>query len=432
MNGMPQGLRTITIPFGTSELTFKLPAANIAWVLDEDEGQPAVDITKAVLEVIEHPIGTAPLQQLLNRKPEGSILILIDDNTRATPQHLILPVLLEAMRGYGVKPEQITLMVCLGTHRPLDVQELQQRVGDEVYRQYRCINLPQSNTDFIDLGTTKAGTPIQVSSLYMAHDFKIAIGNIIPHMYAGWSGGAKMIQPGVTSSLTTARTHLLAAKHISTILGNVENPIRLEMEEIARTTGLDFIINTVINNLSEVVALVGGDVVLAHRLGVALAEPIFARTIDKRVPIVIAGAKPADRDLWQGFKPLNNCGLAVEGGGVLILVIEAPEGISPDHQELVALGSRTTVEVLAMLERKEIQDEVAAATYMAYRVTKERVSIILVTSGISATEAAKIGAFAVTTMDEALALAAKLTSSKTIGIIPYGADVIIRTRLPKS
>ena len=427
MNDTQPECKTITIPFGISNLTCRLPAASIAWIMEEEEGQPAVDIPKAVLDAIEHPIGTAPLQQLLNRKPEGSILILIDDNTRATPQHLILPVLLEAMKGYGVKPEQITLMVCLGTHRALDEQELQERVGDEVYRDYRCINLPQDDADFLDLGTTKAGTPIQVSSFYMAHDFKIAIGNIIPHMYAGWAGGAKMIQPGVTSSLTTARTHLLAARYISTILGNVENPIRLEMEEIARTTGLDFIINTVINNLSEVVALVGGDVVQAHRRGVALAEPIFTRTIDARVPIVIAGAKPAERDLWQGFKPLNNCGLAVEDDGVLILVIEAPEGISPDHQELVALGTRTTAEVLAMLERKEIQDEVAAATYMAYRATKERMSVILVTTGISAVEAAKIGAYAVPTMDEALVLAAKLTSGKTIGIIPYGADVIIRT-----
>ncbi len=427
MSDLSKESRTISIPFGNTELSFQLPAANIAWILEEEEGQPALDIPKAVLEAIEHPFGTAPLRQLLNRKPEGSILILIDDNTRATPQHVILPVLLDAMNSYGVKPEQITIMVCLGTHRPLDEQELRLRVGDEVYRQYRCINLPQNDSDFTDLGTTKAGTPIQVSSFYMAHDFKIAIGNIIPHMYAGWAGGAKMIQPGVTSSLTTARTHLLAARYISTILGNVDNPIRLEMEEIARTTGLDFIINTVINNLSEVVGLVGGDVVQAHRRGVALAEPIFTRTIGKRVPIVIAGAKPAERDLWQGFKPLNNCGLAVEDNGVLILVINAPEGISPDHQELVDLGTRTTADVLAMLERKEIQDEVAAATYMAYRATKERMSVILVTTGISAVEADKIGAYAVTTIDEALALAMELTNGKTIGIIPYGADVIIRT-----
>ncbi len=425
MSNITQQFRTFKIPYGNSFSTFRLPEVNIAWVLDEDEGLPPLDIPKAVHEAIEHPLGTAPLKVLLDQKLGGSILILIDDNTRATPQHLILPVLLDALKGYGVQSEQITLMVCLGTHRPLDKQELQQRVGEDVYHQYRCINLPQSDADFTDLGTTKAGTPIQVSSIYMAHDFKIAIGNIIPHMYAGWSGGAKMIQPGVTSSLTTARTHLLAAQHINNILGNVENPIRLEMEEIARITGLDFIINTVINNLSEVVALVGGDVVLAHRRGVELAKPIFVRNIEKRASIVIAGAKPAERDLWQGFKPLNNCGLAVEDGGVLILVIEAPEGISPDHQELVDLGTRTSKEVLRMLARKEIKDEVAAATYIAYRATKDNKSIILVSNGISATEAARIGAYAVSTVDEALELAGRLTAGNMIGIIPYGADVII-------
>jgi len=262
----------------------------------------------------------------------------------------------------------------------------------------------------------------------MRYDFKIAVGNIIPHMYAGWAGGAKMVQPGVTSALTTARTHLLAAHSINNILGEVENPIRHEMEEIAVRTGLDFIVNTVIDNYNTVVAIIAGDVVAAHRSGVAIAKPIFTHEIERRVPIVIAGAHPADRDLWQGFKPLHNCGLAVENGGVLILVIEAPEGIAFDHPQLVALGTRPIDDVLHMLSDHEIKDEVAAATYMAYRATKDRVAIILVSDGISKEEALKIGAYSVKTIQEAINIADMLVGRDKIGIIPYGADIIIKVK----
>ncbi len=199
--------------------------------------------------------------------------------------------------------------------------------------------------DFVDLGITPLGIPIHVSRRYLETPITIAVGNIIPHMYAGWAGGAKMVQPGVTSAVTTGRTHLIAGPRVYEILGNVDNEVRKEMETIAVKSGLKFIVNVVLDAGGVVAGVVAGDVVKAHRAGVEIARPIYTLELSERPDIVVASSHPADRDLWQGFKPVNNCGMLVKDGGTLILIIPAPEGIAPDHTLLVDLGTTPGDEV---------------------------------------------------------------------------------------
>jgi hypothetical protein len=192
-------------------------------------------------------------------------------------------------------------------------------------------------------------------------------------MYAGWAGGAKMVQPGVTNALTTARTHLMAGPRVYEILGQVDNPVGREMEQIAVKSGLKFIVNVVLNRDGGVVAVVAGDVVAAHRAGVEIARPIYTVEIGERPDVVVASSHPADRDLWQGVKPLNNCGMLVRDGGTLILLLPAPEGIAPDHPQMVELGQTPADVVRDMAERGEIADGVAAATYLALDQTRRRI-----------------------------------------------------------
>src|SRR5208283_5337046 len=134
----------------------------------------------------------------------------------------------------------------------------------------------------------------------------------------------------------------------------------------------------------------------AHRAGVELARPIYTLHLPEVPDIVIASSHPADRDLWQGFKPVNNCGMLVKDGGTLILLIPAPEGIAPDHMQLVDFGTTPAEEVLALVAAGKVADEVAAATYLAYDRTRRRIHVALVTDGISGEEAAQIGATATT------------------------------------
>jgi len=414
----------IAVPYGHETKMLRIPGANLAWVVGPKDAPPLADLPEAVRAAIHCPIEAPTLPELVARHGTKTV-ILVDDGTRSTPQSQILPILLDELNAAGVPDDDITVLIALGTHRPMSEAECAARYGEEVMARIRVENLSQDPADFVDLGVTPMGVPVFVSRRYLDSDLSIAVGNIIPHMYAGWAGGAKMVQPGVTSPLTTAKTHLMAGPSVYEILGQVDNPVRREMEQIAVQTGLKFIVNVVLNRDGDVVAVVAGDVVAAHQAGVKIARPIYTVEVDERPDIVVASSHPADRDLWQGFKPINNCGMLAKDDGTLILLIPAPEGIAPDHPYLVELGQTPGDEVCEMVERGEVAAGVAAATYLALDQTRKRVNITLVTEGITEDEAACIGLTATRDFDAALAAAlARHGGAARIGVVTHGADVV--------
>jgi nickel-dependent lactate racemase len=416
--------RQFALPYGHGSRTVEVPAANLAWIDGPKPVPPLAGLADAVRTAVRNPIGSPSLAELVARHGRRTV-ILIDDGTRSTPQELILPVLLDELASAGVAAGDVCVMVALGTHRPMSRDELINRVGREVFERVEVINLPQEPEDFVDLGVTPLGVPIQVSRRYLESNISIAVGNIIPHMYAGWAGGAKMVQPGVSSALTTAKTHLIAGPRVYEVLGEVNNPVRKEMEEIALQSGLRFIVNVVLNAAGQVVAVLAGDVIQAHRAGVEIARPIYTVEVKEKPDIVIASSHPADRDLWQGFKPVNNCGMLVKDGGTLILLIPAPEGIAPDHPQLVEFGTTSAEEVMKLVDAGEVADGVAAATYLAFERTRRRVNVILVSDGVSCAEAGKIGISATTSFADAFSAALKRHGdSARIGVVTQGADIM--------
>lgn len=416
--------RRIELPYGHESRVIEVPEENLAWVTGPKEAAAVADLEGAVRAAIRNPIGSPTLRELVARHGKRTI-ILADDGTRSTPQAKVLPILLDELNDAGVTDGDITIVIALGTHRRMDRDELVARVGASVFGRVTVTNLSQRPEDFVDLGVTPLGVPIQVSRQYLESEISIAVGNIIPHMYAGWAGGAKMVQPGVTSALTTGWTHLIAGPRVYEILGQVENPVRKEMEDIAVRSGLKFIVNVVLDASGSVASVVAGDVVQAHRAGVEAAKPIYTLELSEKPDIVVASSHPADRDLWQGFKPVNNCGMLVRDGGTLILIIPAPEGIAPDHTELVEFGTITADEVHARLAAGKVKDEVAAATYLAFDRTRRRVTVALVTDGIPPGEAAKIGVTATTNFEEALASAFERHGrAARVGVVTQGADIM--------
>jgi nickel-dependent lactate racemase len=417
-------MKKITLPYGHEQRVIEIPEENLAWIEGPRHAPPLPDIPAAVRHAIRNPIGSPTLSQLVARHGKRT-LILIDDSTRSTPQKLILPILLDELNAAGVPDSEIAGMIALGTHRWMSEAEIEARVGKAVLHRIPVTNMSHKREDFVDLGTTPLGIPIHISRRYLETPITIAVGNIIPHMYAGWAGGAKMVQPGVTSAVTTGRTHLIAGPRVYQILGNIDNEVRKEMETIAVKSGLKFIVNVVLDAASVVAGVVAGDVVKAHRAGVEIARPIYTIELSERPDIVVASSHPADRDLWQGFKAVNNCGMLVKDGGTLILIIPAPEGIAPDHTLLVDLGTTPGDEVMELVEQGKIHDEVAAATYLAFDQTRKRIQVSLVSDGIPDSEARKIGITATTDFEYALNSAFALHGGNArIGVITQGADIM--------
>ena len=419
-------MKQITLPYGHEERTIEVPEENLSWIEGPRRAEPMPDIEAVIRHAIRNPIGSPTLAELVAQHGKQT-LILVDDSTRSTPQKLILPILLDELNAAGVPDGKISGMVALGTHRRMSESEIEERVGKRVLERIPVTNMSHDPKDFKDLGVTPLGIPIHVNRRYLDTPITIAVGNIIPHMYAGWAGGAKMVQPGVTSAVTTGRTHLIAGPRVYEILGNVDNEVRKEMETIAVQSGLKFIVNVVLDASGSVAGIVAGDVIKAHRAGIEIAKPIYMLELSEKPDIVIASSHPADRDLWQGFKPVNNCGMLVKDGGTLILLIPAPEGIAPDHTLLVDFGTTPGDEVMELVTQGKVHDEVAAATYLAFDQTRKRLTIALVSDGISNDEARKIGITSTSNFNDALAAALERHGNDArIGVITAGADIMAR------
>lgn len=359
------------------------------------------------------------------------MVILVDDGTRPTPQKLILPILLDELNRAGVRDKDVTIIVGLGVHRPMTEEEMKARFGAQVVSRVGAVLNHDCRDEACEhMGTTASGVPISVNREFLKADFKIAVGSIVPHIYAGWGGGAKMIQPGISSTVTTTAVHRLANIHLHEILATTDNIVRKEMEEIAHRVGLAFIVNCIVDSAGELVKVVAGDVVKAHREGVRFAEGVFCWRNLEPVDIVLASTPCHATDLWQSTKSLVVATRGVKQGGTVILVAPCPEGVAPGHPILLELGDRSFDEVLGMVDRHEVSDTVGALTYMTIARCKEKCRITVVSQKLEREQLTKIGlgyaATAKEALDEALAYHRASTSTEpTLGIVYEAGELAI-------
>jgi hypothetical protein len=223
---------------------------------------------------------------------------------------------------------------------------------------------------------------------------------------------------------------MLGARYGLSILGQVENPVRTEMEEIARRSGLGFIINTVLDGEKRIATVVAGDVVAAHRRGVAVAEQIYSSVVPELVDIAIVSSHPADRDLWQGVKAICSAAEIVRPGGQVILLTPSYEGVSPEHPCLLGLASTPWRNVLADADEGRLDDEIGASCHIQLGLARDKVGVTLVSDGVSPAEAERMGADHAETVAEALDQAlAQLGKGARVGVVTEGGEMLLRAEM---
>jgi len=250
-----------------------------------------------------------------------SATILASDITRPSPTHLLLPPLIRRLKQLDIT--NFRVVFGLGTHRRM--------TDDEVKRLLQgSIKLPHMQHDpgkCIPLGETSRGTPVEINQAVASSDLIIATGNIEYHYYAGYSGGAKAVLPGVSSERSVIRNHELMRDPLSAT-GRLDSPVRQDMEEAAGVAGLDFILNVVLNGRNEIVQAVAGDYIRAHRSGAATVDRMYRRAVKPaEIVVTCAGGRPKDLNLFQAQKALDNAKNAAVPGGSIILVAECCEGL---------------------------------------------------------------------------------------------------------
>jgi nickel-dependent lactate racemase len=411
---------------GDRELFFDVPDDCLAWELLPDEATPVEDEERSIKEAIHNPIGSDRLEKLV--EPGMKVMILVDDFTRPTPRSIILRILLDELNHAGVPDEDITVMVALGTHRYMSGEELRDCVGEENYARVLVLNHQWMNDDnLVDLGRTESGTPVKVNRLAYESDFLIAVGSIVPHCFAGFSGGAKIIQPGISGPETTAATHFLICQDDEKVLsyaGTMRNRAMDEMRDVARKAGLRFIVNVVFNSRKEVVEVVAGEMVSAHNAGMKRSGEIFVKEIDERVDVVIIEARPADADMWQATKPLSYARRTISSGGSLIFVSAAPDGIG-NHPFLSEKGRLSYSELKGMMLCDRVDDRVAGSILLVIKKATGDVDAYMVSDGLTEEEKASMDFIHAESVQDALDKAlTKHGNGARIGIIHHGGDVL--------
>jgi lactate racemase len=422
------------------EFQFKYAGHDVRFAVDDGNhlftatvgSLPAIQNEReAIRGAIRNPIGSPPLSTVVRGKTD--VVLICDDLTRTTPQRRILPLVLAELNAAGIPDNRITGIIALGTHRQMAHDEIRERFGDEVVGRIHIENHDYRAENCVDLGKTQRGTPIQVNRSVCAAQARICVGTVVPHPLAGWGGGGKMIQPGVSSEATTDHTHFLGGtfERPLELVGNPDNFIRQEMETVAERIGVDFIVNTVQDMAGNFVGLFAGHFIAAHREAVKRAETIFRPRIPARADIVVCNAYPANRDYWQGYKPFVYSHLAVKDNGTIILVLDAPEGVSggaPMHREvLLTWATREPETILAALEAGEIKDRNSGAICVAQARLLRRAKVICVSAGMADDEIARLGFSPAKTIDEAIERSLSMQGQDAmIGVIPFGGETIVR------
>jgi nickel-dependent lactate racemase len=390
------------------------------------------DQTRVIQDALENPIGTEKLEDLV--EPDHRVVIMVDDITRPTPAAQILPFILDRIERAGIPDEAVLIFVGMGTHRPMTEEELRIKLGDGVRERYRVINRDYREGDFVDLGQTESGTPIEINREILEADFKIAVGNVIPHISAGWGGGSKMILPGVCSQKTTDMMHLMACivQPVLEVIGTRDNKPRAEMDAIAEKIGLDFIVNTVMDEDKHMLGVFAGHFVEAHRRATELAEKVMVVPIPAQADVLIVSANPCHFDYWQGIKPYTYSHRAVREGGVIIFMLDGTEGLcgdAPSHEETVRKYLPWSFEdQKAAVERGEVDDLVGLNVPMYHATVRHRVKrTICVTNHLAQEDVDALGFDSAPSVQAALERAYEIVGRDAkVGIIPFGGETLVR------
>jgi nickel-dependent lactate racemase len=416
----------ISLPYGSQDVKVKIPSANLIAVADPGEATLQANLVTQVKQALRNPVGAEPFSESL--KGGENLLLLVDDLTRPTPVDRILPVLLEELEVER-KKVKVTILIALGTHRKMTQEEMQGKVGSQIVASYPVLNHEWDNESaLVDLGVTSNGTPIKVNRLIQEADMCLGIGIIVPHNLAGWSGGGKIVQPGICGKETTYHTHLLAARSPSSNMGKLMNPVRAEIEKVARQTKLTGVINTILDRHGSVVHVVAGASQATHRRGVELARTIWEVPVPSLADIVLVSSYPADIDFWQANKGLYAAEQIVKRGGDIILVTPCPEGLSSQREHVATLEALAGVpsrDLFHEARRKGIHDYAALTVSNIAACCNELAWVTVVSDGLNDDALGVLGFKRAASVEEALSMALKRQGKEaSIVILTHGGETM--------
>jgi lactate racemase len=422
--------QTVDIAFGRGHLPVHLPAGSAATVIRKRPLPKLPDGRAAIRAALAAPVGAAPFRNLARGR--RSACILICDITRPVPNHLFLRPIIEDLLAAGIPADEISVLVATGLHRPNEGAELDELVGDPwVTGTVRVENhFARNDADHVDLGvTTGRGVPVKLDRRFVNADLRIATGLVEPHFMAGWSGGRKVVAPGVAHHTTIRTFH--SARFMEDPLAVqcnlIGNPLHEEQLEIIGMLGEVYALNTVIDEDRDLSFVNFGEIIASHLQAVAFIATATAVPVGRRFNTIVTSSAgyPLDKTYYQTVKGMVTPLDILAPGGTLIVASQCSEGFgSPEFREaqarLVELGPQrflATLTAKSLAEVDEWQTEMQLKPMRLGRVQ-------LYTTGLDAEERRITGVEMIGSVDDAIADSVRRHGDMAVAIIPEGPYVV--------
>jgi nickel-dependent lactate racemase len=417
----------IKLDYGRTGLEVELPDQNVVGPLAIRPAEPLANPQEAIEAAMANPVGTPPLAELA--KGRKSACIVICDITRPVPNKLILPPMLRTLEAAGIPRDQIVILNATGLHRPNEGAEMEEMVGAEIMKNYRIENhFGKRLEEHTYLGTTPNGVPAWIDKRYCEADLKITTGLIEPHLMAGYSGGRKVICPGIAALETVKIWHgPKFLEHPKADCGFLDgNPVHEENTRIAKMAGCDFIVNVCIDGQRRVTWVGAGDMIEAWMVGVRFCEQVVRVGVPEPMPIVVTSCAgyPLDTTWYQAIKGLTGCLPIVKQGGTIILAASLTEGVgSPEFTHLID-DNPDLHQFLARIMGKDyfVMDQWQLEEFV--KVFK-RCKVKVVTQGLSAETLRKCHVEPAASVEQAVADSLKeYGPTARVAVIPKGPYVL--------
>jgi nickel-dependent lactate racemase len=421
----------VNLAFGKSGLDIELPAGFRYHFLEARWAAPLEDPIVDIGVALDSPISSPPIKQLARNKKSAAISVC--DITRPVPNRLLLPPLLSRLESAGIPRDGITILIATGLHRPATADEISEICGGWVAANYRVVNHDaRSLAEHRFLGTTASGTPVHVDERFVSADLHITLGFIEPHLMLGFSGGRKLIAPGLAAQQTIKVLHSPKfMRDPRSFEGNVEdNPLHHELLEIARMTRHDFMMDVALTRGTgqrPIAGVFAGSPVEAHKVGVEFVAKLMLEELSTPVDAVITSSAgyPLDLTFYQSLKGITAAQHVVKPGGKILLMAACTEGVGgPEFAGMIQKYSSD----------REFMNRIATAPIQVDQWQLEKLGLVTANAeilyyvpGLPSEYQGKLWGKAYPTANLAVeALTALLSPNASIAVIPEGPYVLAR------
>jgi len=420
----------VELAYGKSSLKLDLPAGVNPTVIRKAPLPILPDAAAAVRAALDEPIGAPPLIELARGRESACILIC--DITRPVPNHLFLQPMIRDMMAAGIPAERITVLVATGLHRPNEGDELAELVGDPwVLENVNVVNhFARNDADHVDLGVTPGrGVPVKLDRRFVDADLKVATGLVEPHFMAGYSGGRKVVAPGVAHHETIRTFHNAEfMENPAAVQCNLDgNPLHEEQLAIIRMLGEIYALNTVIDEERNLANVTFGEIIESHMASVAFVRASTEVPVGRKFKTVLTSSAgyPLDKTYYQTVKAMVVPMDILEPGGTIIVASEISEGFgSPEFRaaqaRLVDLGPDAFLDTLLVKTHADVDEWQTEMQLKPMRLG----TIQLYAPNMSDEDRRITGVEMVDSIEDAVAGAVARAGDPDVAVIPEGPYVV--------